>query len=142
MSGTDNGSQSQTTDRSNVGFLVPDFPGRTGRGRGPADTQSGRQAGDFPAGQPTTALDSDLPTDDVKHPVSADQSWPLLRHALAWVRVSGDSDADNSTFSLRECKPGLIYSQFVRVVTLYCNCLLYTSPSPRDISGSRMPSSA
>ena len=25
---------------------------------------------------------------------------------------------------------------------LYYNCLLYTSPSPRDISGSRMPSSA
>ena len=24
----------------------------------------------------------------------------------------------------------------------YSNCLLYTSPSPRDISGSRMPSSA
>ena len=23
-----------------------------------------------------------------------------------------------------------------------CDCLLYTSPSPRDISGSRMPSSA
>ena len=23
-----------------------------------------------------------------------------------------------------------------------CSCLLYTSPSPRDISGSRMPSSA
>ena len=27
-------------------------------------------------------------------------------------------------------------------VMVYCNCLLYTSPSPRDISGSRMPSSA
>ena len=26
--------------------------------------------------------------------------------------------------------------------TVYPNCLLYTSPSPRDISGSRMPSSA
>ena len=26
--------------------------------------------------------------------------------------------------------------------TLYKTCLLYTSPSPRDISGSRMPSSA
>ena len=26
--------------------------------------------------------------------------------------------------------------------TLYNTCLLYTSPSPRDISGSRMPSSA
>ena len=25
---------------------------------------------------------------------------------------------------------------------LYNTCLLYTSPSPRDISGSRMPSSA
>ena len=25
---------------------------------------------------------------------------------------------------------------------LICICLLYTSPSPRDISGSRMPSSA
>ena len=24
----------------------------------------------------------------------------------------------------------------------FCYCLLYTSPSPRDISGSRMPSSA
>ena len=24
----------------------------------------------------------------------------------------------------------------------HCGCLLYTSPSPRDISGSRMPSSA
>ena len=29
-----------------------------------------------------------------------------------------------------------------KVSTLFNNCLLYTSPSPRDISGSRMPSSA
>ena len=29
-----------------------------------------------------------------------------------------------------------------RVATLVMICLLYTSPSPRDISGSRMPSSA
>ena len=27
-------------------------------------------------------------------------------------------------------------------IEYYCGCLLYTSPSPRDISGSRMPSSA
>ena len=27
-------------------------------------------------------------------------------------------------------------------LTILTNCLLYTSPSPRDISGSRMPSSA
>ena len=29
-----------------------------------------------------------------------------------------------------------------QVNELYKGCLLYTSPSPRDISGSRMPSSA
>ena len=29
-----------------------------------------------------------------------------------------------------------------KVITLSYTCLLYTSPSPRDISGSRMPSSA
>ena len=28
------------------------------------------------------------------------------------------------------------------VLTLFMNCLLYTSPSPRDLSTSRMPSSA
>ena len=28
------------------------------------------------------------------------------------------------------------------VLGMHANCLLYTSPSPRDISGSRMPSSA
>ena len=31
---------------------------------------------------------------------------------------------------------------FVEVTALYQNCLLYTSPSPRDLSTSRMPSSA
>ena len=37
-------------------------------------------------------------------------------------------------------------SEGAYVINLYCillgTCLLYTSPSPRDISGSRMPSSA
>ena len=31
---------------------------------------------------------------------------------------------------------------FVRLPTLYMDCLLYTSPSPRDRTRSRMPSSA
>ena len=31
---------------------------------------------------------------------------------------------------------------FAAAVELILACLLYTSPSPRDISGSRMPSSA
>ena len=29
-----------------------------------------------------------------------------------------------------------------RKISLFCNCLLYTSPSPRDVEESRMPSSA
>ena len=32
--------------------------------------------------------------------------------------------------------------QFMQKRTLYKNCLLYTSPSPRDSTSSRMPSSA
>ena len=35
----------------------------------------------------------------------------------------------------------LISNDF-RAIHFYTFCLLYTSPSPRDISGSRMPSSA
>ena len=41
------------------------------------------------------------------------------------VTYSGGEDGNSTTYT-----------------TLYNGCLLYTSPSPRDISGSRMPSSA
>ena len=34
------------------------------------------------------------------------------------------------------------YNSDQMVLRMYKACLLYTSPSPRDISGSRMPSSA
>ena len=30
----------------------------------------------------------------------------------------------------------------MRLITIFIDCLLYTSPSPRDLSTSRMPSSA
>ena len=36
----------------------------------------------------------------------------------------------------------VLVNQNGRAVWKNSNCLLYTSPSPRDISGSRMPSSA
>ena len=36
----------------------------------------------------------------------------------------------------------IMYAAANKVDNLICTCLLYTSPSPRDISGSRMPSSA
>ena len=32
--------------------------------------------------------------------------------------------------------------QYINFINQYRNCLLYTSPSPRDLSTSRMPSSA
>ena len=37
---------------------------------------------------------------------------------------------------------GIIVSEIIDVTPLPHNCLLYTSPSPRDQRGSRMPSSA
>ena len=40
------------------------------------------------------------------------------------------------------CSELLMYVISRRVCTNTVSCLLYTSPSPRDISGSRMPSSA
>ena len=36
----------------------------------------------------------------------------------------------------------ILVAQKIRVVTKFRGCLLYTSPSPRDLSTSRMPSSA
>ena len=36
----------------------------------------------------------------------------------------------------------VVAAALARTAPLYVLCLLYTSPSPRDISGSRMPSSA
>ena len=39
---------------------------------------------------------------------------------------------------------GMTQEQALKTIVeeVYNSCLLYTSPSPRDISGSRMPSSA
>ena len=39
-------------------------------------------------------------------------------------------------------QPGVYQMQDEKGNILYIGCLLYTSPSPRDLSTSRMPSSA
>ena len=52
--------------------------------------------------------------------------------------LSGGGDL--SARALREVSKKVVGMQGTHMVTW--NCLLYTSPSPRDISGSRMPSSA
>ena len=54
--------------------------------------------------------------------------------SIAFSDVDGDGDADVLITGVN--------NSFERTSKLYTNCLLYTSPSPRDATLSRMPSSA
>ena len=56
------------------------------------------------------------------------------------VEVSEESRPAVLEVLCDECESALKFEEFED--TLRKDCLLYTSPSPRDISGSRMPSSA
>ena len=47
-----------------------------------------------------------------------------------------------STFTFAESIGVKIQEDYTKLMSWYKNCLLYTSPSPRDQRGSRMPSSA
>ena len=49
----------------------------------------------------------------------------------------GDLDNGETIVNIREIKNINIFQ-----IVKYKNCLLYTSPSPRDVEESRMPSSA
>ena len=44
--------------------------------------------------------------------------------------------------SLREDREAFLLADSLGYAEAYCGCLLYTSPSPRDATLSRMPSSA
>ena len=66
-------------------------------------------------------LDSDKRLDD------------LANHSLESYRRMGGNQGDTW---LRGVNHGLMYVMTIKI------CLLYTSPSPRDLSTSRMPSSA
>ena len=55
-----------------------------------------------------------------------------------WSGVSDDSSVESSL--TRELMDNYIANEFEK--SGYMICLLYTSPSPRDLSTSRMPSSA
>ena len=77
---------------------------------------------------------------DVDRAVKAAQKafegeWPkmLARDRAKYLRAIGNKLRENSELlgKIETIDTGKLYS-----------CLLYTSPSPRDISGSRMPSSA
>ena len=54
-----------------------------------------------------------------------------------FVQYNGKVKADLNAFMKRKDK-----YHFGKLSRLYKDCLLYTSPSPRDLSTSRMPSSA
>ena len=66
----------------------------------------------------------------------AETSTGLTSTTSASVNITG---IGATTFSFEETQRGITSGQFV---AWYKDCLLYTSPSPRDVSTSRMPSSA
>ena len=58
---------------------------------------------------------------------------------LAMAACSGDGGRESATPAI----PGVdLEGKVLRIGALNDDCLLYTSPSPRDLSTSRMPSSA
>ena len=70
-------------------------------------------------------------------------------HTNVWARVYGEQDITYKLIGRVDLEVGKTY-RIVFVNQIWFTpfgfevrgCLLYTSPSPRDISGSRMPSSA
>ena len=58
------------------------------------------------------------------------------------VALSAGRNIDLLTEQVSQHKPEVIAIEDENLLTDLKNCLLYTSPSPRDLSTSRMPSSA
>ena len=82
--------------------------------------------------------------------VNAGKVWQLLSNNEKWSygllkRKSGLKDKELGAalgWLSRESKIEFDQCDEELYVYLCVNCLLYTSPSPRDVEGSRMPSSA
>ena len=77
---------------------------------------------------------------------------PLLV-VLVWLFVGGPlgsfagkltavQENENANFLPQSTESTLVLQEFLRFTGQESVCLLYTSPSPRDLSTSRMPSSA
>ena len=69
---------------------------------------------------------------------------PFGRTEYGSVRVMDEDHSDRKTnYSFTPINPQDGWTEWMAIGWEDCEvCLLYTSPSPRDISGSRMPSSA
>ena len=70
--------------------------------------------------------------------VSIDQYKPKIGEASETVVVAFEVDQEGAASDLSN----LIETDVVENLDVDVSCLLYTSPSPRDLSTSRMPSSA
>ena len=68
-------------------------------------------------------------------------SHEMFNDAVEALR-SGEKNKVLKSIKLRDEKINDYHREIRKKVVTYYSCLLYTSPSPRDISGSRMPSSA
>ena len=64
-----------------------------------------------------------------------------LAQAARYFGAHGEPDAATLAL-LQKCAVPLLAAATPRAVWLLADCLLYTSPSPRDRQKSRMPSSA
>ena len=77
------------------------------------------------------------------------QQRELKKGAAGWVLLVGlgvayviSGDYAGWNFGLAQGGWGGMFLATLLMATMYLCCLLYTSPSPRDLSTSRMPSSA
>ena len=59
-----------------------------------------------------------------------------------WRTLEGDCVEPHKFGSITEARDFVKQYKEVEDFEIYGNCLLYTSPSPRDVEESRMPSSA
>ena len=67
----------------------------------------------------------------------------ILREAAELFLTRGYAETSLRTIAdAVDMRPASIYHHFDSKDALLTDCLLYTSPSPRDQRGSRMPSSA
>ena len=91
--------------------------------------------------------------DDVKIKVDAILSFPEQAEkpivsenkradGVLWVEVYGGSSEKVRKEAARKLRDDLLREPAISQVETFGSCLLYTSPSPRDQRGSRMPSSA
>ena len=81
------------------------------------------------------------PTSWQKQIQCVDLEGKIYQGELNLVTSNAEEAVINSDIILL-CLPGFLIEQTLQQIQPYITCLLYTSPSPRDQRGSRMPSSA